>query len=170
MSVVGHCGDNAACKGFFGVLKRERIHHRRYRTLNKARADVFDYVKRLHNPRMRCRVATQDLKLSAVLKPSVKTGENRCHTNLKIMAFSRLTLSQGEATMSQNRIDLKTLRTEAVMEAIALFEGDRKAAAHWLATPVRGLGHRKPNDLLVTREGIQQVRDIIGRLKHGVFS
>jgi putative transposase len=32
MSAVGHCGDNAACEGFFGVLKRERIHHRDYRT------------------------------------------------------------------------------------------------------------------------------------------
>ena len=24
MSAVGHCGDNAACEGFFGILKRER--------------------------------------------------------------------------------------------------------------------------------------------------
>lgn len=25
MSAVGHCGDNAACEGFFGQLKRERV-------------------------------------------------------------------------------------------------------------------------------------------------
>ena len=74
MSAVGHCGDNAACEGFFGVLKRERIHHRRYRTLDEARADVFNYIERFHNPRMRRRVAAQDRKLSAVLKPSVETG------------------------------------------------------------------------------------------------
>ena len=74
MSAVGHCGDNAACEGFFGVLKRERIHHRRYRTRNEARADVFDYIERFHNPRMRRRVATQDQKFSAVFKPSVETG------------------------------------------------------------------------------------------------
>ena len=74
MSAIGHCGDNAACEGFFGMLKRERVHHRRYRTQNEARADVFDYVERFHNPRMRRRVAAQDLKLSAVLKPSVETG------------------------------------------------------------------------------------------------
>lgn len=74
MSAVGHCGDNAACEGFFGMLKRERIHHRRYRTQNEARADVFDYIERFHNPRMRRRVAAQDRKLFAVLKPSVETG------------------------------------------------------------------------------------------------
>lgn len=26
MSAVGHCADNAACEGLFGVLKRERVH------------------------------------------------------------------------------------------------------------------------------------------------
>ena len=64
MSAIGHCGDNAACEGFFGMLKRERVHHRRYRTQNEARADIFDYIERFHNPRMRRRVAAQDLKLS----------------------------------------------------------------------------------------------------------
>lgn len=42
MSAVGHCGDNAACEGFFGMLKRERVRHAIYRTLDAARADVFD--------------------------------------------------------------------------------------------------------------------------------
>ncbi|HCB42960.1 MAG: hypothetical protein CMK85_14125 [Pseudomonadales bacterium] len=27
MSAVGRCGDNAACEGFFGQLKRERVAH-----------------------------------------------------------------------------------------------------------------------------------------------
>lgn len=74
MSAVGHCGDNAACEGFFGMLKRERVNHRRYRTLNEARVDLFDYIERFHNPRMRRRVARQDQKFSAVFKPSVETG------------------------------------------------------------------------------------------------
>jgi putative transposase len=74
MSAVGHCGDNAACEGFFGVLKREKIHHRRYRTRDQARADVFDYIERFHNPRMRRRVAAQDQEFSTVFKPSVETG------------------------------------------------------------------------------------------------
>jgi len=74
MSSVGHCGYNAACEGFFGMLRRERIHHRRYRSQNEARAEVFDYIERFHNPRMRRRVAAQDRKLSAALKPSVEIG------------------------------------------------------------------------------------------------
>lgn len=49
MSAVGHCGDNAACEGFFGQLKRERVVHQSYRTRDEARADLFDYIERFHN-------------------------------------------------------------------------------------------------------------------------
>jgi putative transposase len=74
MGAVGHCVDSAACEGFFGMLKRERTHHMKYPTLDSARADVFDYIERFHNPRMRRRIAKHDLKYSGVLKPSVETG------------------------------------------------------------------------------------------------
>ncbi|MEW6692943.1 MAG: IS3 family transposase, partial [Pseudomonadota bacterium] len=39
-----------------------------------ARSDVFDYIERFHNPRMRRRVAQQDQKFLSLLQPSVKTG------------------------------------------------------------------------------------------------
>ncbi len=74
MSAVGHCADNAACEGFFGALKRERVHQRRYRTRDEARADLFDYLERFHNPRMRRRVARRDREFSALIKPSVEMG------------------------------------------------------------------------------------------------
>lgn len=74
MSAVGHCGDNAACEGFFGLLKRERVYRTSYPTLDAARADVFDYIERRHNPRMRRRVARQDQKIAALLEPSVISG------------------------------------------------------------------------------------------------
>ena len=74
MSAAGHCGDNAACEGFFGMLKRERVNRKKYRTLDIAKADIFNYIERFHNPRMRRRVAKSDLEFSAFLKPSVETG------------------------------------------------------------------------------------------------
>jgi len=76
MSAVAHCGDNAAFEGFFGELKRDRVAHLGYRTRDEARAELFNYIERFHNPRMRRRVARQDLKSSDLFKLSVKTGEN----------------------------------------------------------------------------------------------
>lgn len=63
MRAAGHCGGNAARESFFGLLKRERVHRREYRTLDEAQSDGFDDIERFHNPRMRQRLARQDMKL-----------------------------------------------------------------------------------------------------------
>lgn len=53
MSRSGNCWDNAAMESFFSSLKTERRARTTYRTRNQAKADVFDYVERFHNPRRR---------------------------------------------------------------------------------------------------------------------
>jgi putative transposase len=55
MSGVGTCADNAAAESFFGLLKRERVYRRKYLTRAEARADIFDYIERFHNPRRDCK-------------------------------------------------------------------------------------------------------------------
>lgn len=60
MSAVGHCADNAAAEGFFGMLKRERVNRRRYATIAEARQDVFDYIERFHNLGVRRRIQAND--------------------------------------------------------------------------------------------------------------
>ena len=74
MSRVAKCIDNGPMEGFWGILKRERINQQRYDNPGEARTDVFDYIERFHNPRMRRRVARQDQKFLALFKPSVETG------------------------------------------------------------------------------------------------
>jgi len=74
MSDVGHCGDNAAAEGFFGKLKRERVHRRRYLTLAEARADMFDYIERFHNPIIQRRLDAKDQAYRLLTQPSVETG------------------------------------------------------------------------------------------------
>jgi putative transposase len=71
MSAVGSCADNALAEGFFGMLKRERVNRRRYLTPAEARADVFDYIERFHNPRMRRRL-TIDERGTVGLNSSVR--------------------------------------------------------------------------------------------------
>ena len=66
--------DNAACEGFFGLLKRERIYRTRYPTLDAARSDVFEYIERRHNLRMRRRQVKQDQKFSALSKQPLISG------------------------------------------------------------------------------------------------
>ena len=74
MSAVGSCADNAAAESFFGVLKRERVNRQHYRTRAEARADIFDYIERCHNPRQRRRLELQQQGEQLLTQPSVKTG------------------------------------------------------------------------------------------------
>jgi putative transposase len=74
MSAVGSCADNAAAESFFGVLKRERVNRRQYRTRAEARADIFDYIERWHYPRQRRRLAFQQQAAKLLTHVSVETG------------------------------------------------------------------------------------------------
>ena len=74
MSAVGSCADNAAAESFFGVLKRERVNRQHYRTRAEARADIFDYIERSHNPRQRRRLDMQQQGQRLLTQPSVISG------------------------------------------------------------------------------------------------
>jgi putative transposase len=56
-ALFGGAFDNAACEGFFGLLKRERTRHQKYRTRAEITADVFHYIEQFHNPRMQRKIA-----------------------------------------------------------------------------------------------------------------
>ena len=74
MSAVGSCADNAAVEGFFGRLKRERVNRRAYRNRSEARADVFDYIERFHNPLKRRRLKRLESERIHLTEASVETG------------------------------------------------------------------------------------------------
>jgi len=48
--------------------------------------------------------------------------------------------------------------------ALTLFEYDVAAATEWMNTPVRGLGSKRPLDMMRTRVETEAVIDLIGRL------
>ena len=61
-------------EGFFGLLKRERVKRRFYHTRAEARAAIFDYIERFHNPRKRRRLENAKQNELLLTQPSVKMG------------------------------------------------------------------------------------------------
>src|SRR5258708_6429266 len=53
MSRSGNVWDNAAMESFFSSLKNERTVRKVCRSRDEAKADVFDYIERIYNPRRR---------------------------------------------------------------------------------------------------------------------
>ena len=49
MSRKGNCFDNAPMESFWGTLKQELIHHRRYRTRREAIQDITEYIELIYN-------------------------------------------------------------------------------------------------------------------------
>jgi len=53
MSRKGNCWDNACVESFFGTLKKELVHHRRYRTREEAKQDIFEWIEVFYNRQRR---------------------------------------------------------------------------------------------------------------------
>jgi len=53
MSGKGNCFDNAPMESFWGTLKQELIHHRRYRTRQEAIQEITEYIEIFYNRQRR---------------------------------------------------------------------------------------------------------------------
>ena len=49
MSRKGNCYDNAPMESFWGMLKNELVHHRRYETHEQARREISEYIEIFYN-------------------------------------------------------------------------------------------------------------------------
>ncbi len=53
MSGKGNCFDNAPMESFWGTLKQELVHHRRYRSRQEAIQDITEYIEIFYNRQRR---------------------------------------------------------------------------------------------------------------------
>jgi transposase InsO family protein len=53
MSRKGNCYDNAPVESFWGTLKTELVHHRRYRTRAEAADEIMEYIDLFYNRQRR---------------------------------------------------------------------------------------------------------------------
>jgi len=49
MSRKGNCYDNAPMESFWGTLKSELVHHRRYRSRQEAIQEISEYIEVFYN-------------------------------------------------------------------------------------------------------------------------
>lgn len=84
-----------------------------------------------------------------------------------------------ERTFARRRESGRLLKAEServlrLMEIFSslqeLFDDDALAVRQWLTEPAVGLGNARPIEYAQTDFGGREVRNLIGRLEHGVFS
>lgn len=72
--------------------------------------------------------------------------------------------------MNNQRNNSSKIRADVIAATVELFEGDAEAAELWLNKPLRAIGHEKPSDFMDTPEKARTLRNVIGRLEHGIWT
>jgi putative toxin-antitoxin system antitoxin component (TIGR02293 family) len=95
-------------------------------------------------------------------------------TLLKVARIAPATLTRRRRSpsglLSPEESDRIYRIAEVYRAVLQLFEGDGESARRWLREPARALGGETPLQHLDTEAGAAQVRDLIGRLEHGVYT
>jgi putative toxin-antitoxin system antitoxin component (TIGR02293 family) len=95
-------------------------------------------------------------------------------TLLKVARIAPATLTRRRRSpaglLSPEESDRIYRIAEVYRAVLQLFEGDGESARRWLGEPARALGGETPLQHLDTEAGAAQVRDLIGRLEHGVYT
>jgi putative toxin-antitoxin system antitoxin component (TIGR02293 family) len=89
----------------------------------------------------------------------------------KAIYMSPTTMARREKAGRFNAVESDRLvALVAVFEdALSLLGNDVAAATEWMSTPIRGLGSKRPLDMLRTRVETKAVIDLIGRLERAVI-
>src|SRR4029079_16812087 len=116
MSRRGNCLDNAPMESFFASLKKEHVHHVRFRSRAEARAAVFEYVeifynrRRLHSGLGYRTPAEARADMEAIVMPAAA-----CHSDLTPpLSGSRSTLTR--RTGADGAVRIIDDATEGLME------------------------------------------------------
>lgn len=60
-------------------------------------------------------------------------------------------------------------RLAVITKAVQAFFGDDEAAKRWMNSPVRGLGDKRPVDMVYSDDNAKIVLNLISCLDHGMF-
>jgi len=104
---------------------------------------------------------------------------------LSFVAESGLNLTEFSALLPVSKRTIEKVKdadllspqvSDRLLSLISLYQfgdqvlGDKEHFKLWLKTPILALSSKRPLDFLNNETGISLVRDLLGRLEHGVYS
>lgn len=75
-----------------------------------------------------------------------------------------------EQTFSADQSSRIYMLIRVLSAASKLFEGNTQRLMEWLETPAKGLGSKKPSEMMSTVVGAEAVINLIGQIEHGVVT
>ena len=99
-------------------------------------------------------------------KMSGKVGKKRTKLHLPQRTIARRKKEQKLQVDESDRL-LRLARISAQATATL---GSKEKAAQWLRRPNRALGNQAPVDVIDSDIGTRQVKEVLGRIEHGIVS
>ncbi|MFC1236714.1 antitoxin Xre/MbcA/ParS toxin-binding domain-containing protein [Vibrio sp. F74] len=102
-----------------------------------------------------------------ILKTNLTQKQFQMYTGIRLSTLRR---------RLKNNERFSTRESDAIYRLIVLvilaekLIGDEEKALKWIQTRVYGLGGKKPLEMLMTTVDFDVLKDLIGRIKHGVIS
>ncbi len=98
-------------------------------------------------------------------------------TGMNLTQFSSLLpVSKRTIEKVKDKELLNPIVSDRVLQIATLYQmgkvvfGDTASFQQWIDTPLLALGNQKPIDILNNDTGLSIVRDLVGRIQHGVYS
>lgn len=105
----------------------------------------------------------------SILEESLDVSQKQL-SGLLAIPTSTLTRRRQEGRLKPDESDRVVRFARLKDSAVQTMAGDEKAATHWLNTPLEILGGETPLLHASTELGARDVEDLLGRIRHGVFS
>ncbi|MCB2409945.1 type II RES/Xre toxin-antitoxin system antitoxin [Hymenobacter lucidus] len=125
----------------------------------------------VHNELDLLAVALKGLSVQALRALQQRLGFSNKEISV-VLGVSESTLARREQAKRALTLDEaeKTIQLSAVLaKGLDVFE-DQDDFHHWLDTLNPALGSVRPKELLSSAIGREQVREILGRIEHGIYS
>ncbi|MBE3668442.1 hypothetical protein BOO24_02500 [Vibrio navarrensis] len=110
---------------------------------------------------------TPDIYRNILQRAQLSQSEFHAITHIPLSTIKRRLAKQERFSTQES--DVMYRLAMLVKLASDLFESEERAL-EWMRESVYGLGGKRPLDMVATTVDFEQVKDLIGRVQHGVFT
>ena len=141
--------------------------------------DIFKHIKNVNETSL-----NESDRLQRLIDLEVKKGIPKKFLD-KTMSLMKISLQEmsdilhvSERTLRRydDKTILNTKQSERIVELTKLYQygeevlGDITKFNHWMDSKILAIGNKKPKEFLDTSIGINMLKNILGRIEHGVYS
>ena len=124
----------------------------------------------LNDPAVRYQKAHDGITKSDFLSIVALTGLNLTRFSSLLPVSKRTIEKVKDQELLNPIVSDRVLQIATLYQMGSLVFGDNESFQLWIDTPILALGNQKPLDILDNDTGLAIVRELVGRIQHGVYS